>query len=455
MLSRTFLYVLQVLLLGLATVSLVTQIISIRPIQDDYFILGAVSTGSMNDLLLSTWNLQGGNLVPYAFSALAAKYTAVSLSYWLQTCFLIATVILITILSLQFLNWVGVTERKSKILLPLLLILSFEGIFTPLQIAAYSWAQTSIAHLWPVLLTFIVIFSIENPRNKTFFCFLAGLAVGNSNSAEALWSIFSVFLFIVIFFRGFVPLSKRSIFIRLFNFLLGTFSGLIIMFVAPGFWNRANNSVGFPSSFNELNTRFFKSLSAFGFDLLTHPFLYLAFFVSICCFGASSKQFIQFEEKVKFLLFSSAALFGLLVLGTTAGYPAWHQSLGLFPVFSLSAFLLGIKYGPAFSRLKPRFLAIVLTMIIILSSAISLRTSLAVAQRATSWDIDFQRNYCLVITSKGVNVDQLLLSGPEIVYPLFNKGIEDIQTWEWMKVGYIKWIKSGKIQNPPDCKNSR
>jgi hypothetical protein len=148
------------------------------------------------------------------------------------------------------------------------------------------------------------------------------------------------------------------------------------------------------------------------------------------------------------------ALFGLLVLGTTAGYPAWHQSLGLFPVFSLSAFLLGIRYESALSGLRPRFLAVVLTIVIVLGSAISLRTSLAVAQRANSWDIDFQRNYCLVINSEDINIDQLPLSGPEIIYPLFNKGIEDIQSWDWMRVGYIKWIKSGKIQNPPACKNS-
>lgn len=430
------------------------QIFSLRPIQDDYFILGAVSTGSINELLSSTWKLQGGNLVPYAFSALAAKYTAVSLSYWLQTCFLVVTVILIIILSLQFLGWLGVIDRKTKILLPLLLILSFEGFFTPLQIAAYSWAQTSLAHLWPVLLTFIVIFSVENPRNKAFFCLLSGLAVGNSNSAEAVWSIFSVSLFIRFFFWMPETSSKRSAMIKLVNFLVGAIFGLVLMIVAPGFWNRANTSVGFPSSFNELTARFLKSLSAFGFDLLTHPFLFLTFFVSICYLGASSKTLINFENKLKFLLVSSVALFGLLVLGTTAGYPAWHQSLGLFPVFSLSAFLLGIRYESVLSGLKPRFLAVVLTIVVVLGSAISLRTSLAVAQRAGSWDIDFQRNYCLVINSEYINIDQLPLSGPEIIYPLFNKGIEDIQSWEWMRIGYIKWLKSGKIQNPPACKNS-
>ena len=235
MLTKKAFYASQILLFGLVTINLGSQIFGIRPLQDDYFILGAVSTGSINEFLSSTWKTQGGNLIPYAFSAWAAKYTAVSLSYWLQTCFLIITVILIILLSLQFLNWVGVINRKSRILLPLLLILCFEGIFTPLQIAAYSWAQTSLAHLWPILLTFIVVFSVEKSKNKALFCLIAGIAVGNSNSAEALWGIFSVFLFIVFFSQGFEPLSKRSSIIKLVNFLVGAISGLVIMLVAPGF----------------------------------------------------------------------------------------------------------------------------------------------------------------------------------------------------------------------------
>ena len=451
MLTKKAFYASQILLFGLVTINLGSQIFGIRPLQDDYFILGAVSTGSINEFLSSTWKTQGGNLIPYAFSAWAAKYTAVSLSYWLQTCFLIITVILIILLSLLFLNWVGVINRKSRILLPLLLILCFEGIFTPLQIAAYSWAQTSLAHLWPILLTFIVVFSVEKSKNKALFCLIAGIAVGNSNSAEALWGIFSVFLFIVFFSQGFEPLSKRSSIIKLVNFLVGAISGLVIMLVAPGFWNRANTSVGFPSSIEELIARFLKSLSAFSFDLLTHPFLFLTFLVSSCYLGTSSRKLMNFGKKIKFLLLSSAILFGLLVLGTTAGYPAWHQSLGLFPAFSLCAFMLGIRYEATISRLNSRFFVLILIVTLILSSVISLRTSVAVSQRASYWDIDFQRNYCLLINSEDVNIDQLPLSGPEIIYPIFHKGIEDIQTWEWMKVGYIKWIKSGKIQNLPDC----
>jgi hypothetical protein len=450
-LTKKALYFLQALLFGLVTVNLGSQIFGIRPIQDDYFILGAISSGSISELLSSTWKMQGGNLIPYAFSAWAAKYTAISLSYWLQAGFLLTTVILVIFLGLQFLRWLGVTDRNSRILLPLLLILCFEGVFTPLQIAAYSWAQTSLAHLWPILLTLIILFSVEKSKNIAPIYLLAGIVVGNSNSAEALWAIFSVILFVVFFIRDFSPLTQRSTIINLTNFLVGSISGLIFMLVAPGFWNRANNSVGFPASVEELIARFLKSLSAFGFDLLTHPFLFLTFFASAYLLGASSINLINLDKKIIFLLLSSLVLFALLVLGTTAGYPAWHQSLGLFPVFSLSAFILGIKYHQRIWRFKSKLAPLLFIIVLILSSLMSLRTSSAIAQRAKSWDIDFQRNYCLLIDSEITDIDQLPLSGPEIIYPFFNKGIEDIQTWEWMKIGYVKWIKSGKIQNPPDC----
>ena len=113
--------------------------------------------------------------------------------------------------------------------------------------------------------------------------------------------------------------------------------------------------------------------------------------------------------------------------------------------------MLGIRYESTIARLKSRSFVLILIMILTVSTSISLRTSLAVSQRANSWDIAFQRNYCLVTNTEDVNIEQLPLSGPEIIFPFFHKGIEDIQTWEWMKIGYVKWIKSGKIQNPPDC----
>ena len=449
--TKKALYFLQALLFGLVTINLGSQIFGIRPIQDDYFILGAISTGSIGELLSSTWKIQGGNLIPYAFSAWAAKYTAISLSYWLQACFLLATVILVMVLAMQFLRWLGIVERNSRILLPLLLLLCFEGIFTPLQIAAYSWAQTSLAHLWPILITLVILFSIEKSRNIPLIYLLAGIVVGNSNSAEAFWSIFSVILFIVLFIRDSSTFSKRRTMINLTNFLVGAISGLILMLVAPGFWNRANNSVGFPTSVEDLIARFLKSLSAFGFDLLTHPFLFLTFFVSSFLLGASSRNLMNLDKKIRFLFLSSLMLFILLVLGTTVGYPAWHQSLGLFPLFSLSAFMFGIKCHQTIWLFKSKFSPTFFIVILILGSVISLRTSSAVAQRANSWDIDFQRNYCLLTDSENADIYLLPLSGPEIIYPFFNKGIEDIETWEWMKLGYVKWIKSGKIENLPDC----
>lgn len=422
-----------------------------RPIQDDYFILGAVSTESISNLLADTWQFQGGNLVPYAFSAWAATFTSTSLTFWVQKAFLVATVVLILLLGHLFLKWVGVVDRNLKMILIVLLLLSFEGIFTPLQIAAYSWAQTSLSHLWPILITLIVLFSTEKIRNTIPLYFIAGVIVGNSNVAESLWAFFTVFLYLLIFMNQKSSSLKNFQIVKLISFLVGTVIGLVCTIIAPGFWNRANVSVGFPTSFEEFITRFAKSFGAFGFDIISHPFLFLMFIVGGFSLGSIGLKILDLERKLLFMFLSSILLFSLLVLGTTAGYPAWHQSLGLFPVIALTMFLLGAKLGPKIRSRGVIVTKVLFYSLLVLCLTITVRTSLAVSQRAAAWDSDFQRNYCLIVNNVESNTGRLDLSGPEIIYPVFRKGIEDIQSWDWMRSGYINWVESGKIRNIPDC----
>lgn len=444
-------YWLQLLLVGLATISLTSQFFGIRPIQDDYFILGAVSTDSIFSLLTSVWGQQGGNLVPYAFSAWAASFTSTSLTYWPQKAFLVGTVILILLLSSLLVKWLGIADRRLKIALTMLLLLSFEGIFTPLQIAAYSWAQTSLTHLWPILITLIVLFSFEKTKFTIPLYFLAGVVVGNSNIAESLWGIFSVFLYAAVFMKFGRPFLINSRILKLFGFIVGAVIGFCFIIIAPGFWNRANVSVGFPSSLEELIERFAKSLGAFGFDIISHPYLFMALLIGCLTLGGIAPVIQDLERKLLFLGVSSILLFVLLVVGTTAGYPAWHQSLGLFPILTLAMFLLGVKVRLRIRSHGVLIAKVLFSTLLVLCLTITLRTSMAVSQRATSWNSDFQRNYCLIINNLEKSSNELELSGPEIIYPLFRKGIEDIHSWDWMKSGYIKWVESGKIQSTPDC----
>jgi hypothetical protein len=451
LLTRYFQRWILLVLVLLTTINLVAQLYGIRPIQDDYFILGAVSTGSVSQLLESTWKLQGGNLIPYAFSGLESLYTSSTVDYLWQRVFLISTVVLIGIVSLQFFKWVGIYERSVQILVFLLLLLSFEGLFTPLQIAAYSWAQTSLTHLWPILITLIVIYSMNTSKRFLPLFLIFGLLVGNSNAAESLWGTIAFVIYMYMFRE-----SKNSFFRSLFTnnsgiFFLACLVGSFIMIVSPGFWNRANVSVGLPNSFEDLFARFFKSSLAFSFDLITHPTLYFVFLIGALTFKSKSGFSPLLLKQTKFMFLSSFLLFFVLILGTTAGYPAWHQSLGLFIMFSISLFLGGVLLSGKIQRRKKNVKRNALVVVLVVISLASLRTSLEATQRAHLWDASFQRNYCLIVDFDGNDSSQLDLRGPEVIYPIFSKGIEDIQTWDWMKLGYIKWVKSGKIDNPPIC----
>jgi hypothetical protein len=223
------------------------------------------------------------------------------------------------------------------------------------------------------------------------------------------------------------------------------------MIISPGFWNRANVSVGLPNSLGDLIARFSKSFFAFSFDLITHPALYLIFLLSALTFKNVSGVDSLLIKKTKFMFISSFVLFFVLIFGSTAGYPAWHQSLGLFIMFSISLYLGGVVLSSKIQSITPHVKRFTLMIVVIIFTVASLRTSYEAAQRANLWDSSFEKNYCLIMKFDGKDSTQLYLQGPEVIYPIFNKGIEDIQTWDWMKQGYIKWVKSGKISNPPDC----
>ena len=103
-----------------------------------------------------------------------------------------------------------------------------------------------------VLITLIVLLSFEKTKFTIPLYFLAGVVVGNSNIAESLWGIFSVFLYAAIFMKFGRPFLINSRILKLFGFIVGAVIGFCYIIIAPGFWNRANVSVGFPSSLEEL-----------------------------------------------------------------------------------------------------------------------------------------------------------------------------------------------------------
>ena len=64
--------------------------------------------------------------------------------------------------------------------------------------------------------------------------------------------------------------------------------------------------------------------------------------------------------------------------------------------------------------------------------------------RSIVWDKNFTVNRCLLVD----NADSELL-GAEIRYPPFSLGIEDVETWEWMRENYADWVTN--IPGNPNC----
>ena len=435
------------LTLGLTTIfSLLSQFLSFRPIQDDYFILAAVSQQKLITMVQSVWQLQGGNVFPYAINGLLLESTKGSVDFLASRFFLILTLVLVILVSFVFIKWLGVQTRYFAIAYSFISLLAFEGIFSPLQVAAYSWHQTSITHLWPIALTVLAWGFVGSGKFANVGLLFCGLAVGNTNSAEALWAIIATFLYMKTFLQD-DEVASRVKRINLRFFLSACILGFILTVSAPGFWNRANNAVGMPHSIADFGFRLAKSASAFGFDVLTHPYLWLAFLIGFICKSEIGLVSVTgLLEKRRFLTQSSFLLFLLLVLGTTLGYPAWHQALGLYVILLPTMFLVGVCSKLKFLKYLYRYQMLFFYICLIICLCLSLRSSILVINRAHHWDSAYRSNICSIYhgNTKG-------LKGAELVYPIFNKGIEDIQTWSWMKDSYVQWVNSGNSKKFAEC----
>lgn len=387
-------------------------------------------------------------MLPYAVNGMLLESSKTSVDFLASRLFIFVTAALVLFVSYVFMKWFGIRNQFVGIAYLSISLLAFEGIFTPLQIAAYSWHQTSVTHLWPIALTVLSWEFAGSRRFSRVGLIICGLAVGNTNSAEALWAIIATILYVKTFLQG-SDLLARVRRIELRYFLFPCMIGFILIFSAPGFWNRANNSVGMPNSLADFGFRFGKSASAFGFDLLTHPYLWLAFLAGVLCkseFEVISLS--RLRQKKTFLIRVSFLLYILLVLGTTFGYPAWHQSLGLYVIMLPAMFILGVTGEIQFLKHIFRFRRKLFYVSFVFCLSLSAGSSWLVANRAYRWDSAFEKNVCSIYQG-----DTKFLKGAEIVYPIFGKGIEDIESWEWMKQSYVLWIKSQNSTIFTPCDN--
>lgn len=439
-----------------ALVLLYSQISNTRFLQDDYIVLGHLSNKSWFDWVSAIWQYQGGNLWPYGIHAFLLSSSSGAVNTTVIATWTIFVVTAVTFSNYCILKWVlgvnlNLLGRFKLLTIFAISYLGFEGLFTPGLIAAYSYHLASFSHLWPITLLVIVFYLISKGNRSVLLAVLLGLLIGNSNIAE---SFAALICFTTIFI-----LRNRNIFVDAEFFRTGkrfyysAFSGITLGFttilLSPGFWNRAENSVGLPASGDEFVRRFLRSFSSFLADLLTHPMVWLAFLIGILISGpkktGNDKSILI--KKIKLMLFFEFILFGSLTIGSTFAYVSWHQSTGLYQVFIPLTFILGFYSKSIFTLDFSRLNIIFLTAFLVISlAAISIRAGILLDRRATDWDNAFEVNYCLIKKDTRAK-----LVGADMLYPGFNLGIEDVSKWEWMRNGYATWVSNPDFKSKIKC----
>jgi hypothetical protein len=439
------------------TFSLVSiQLISTRPMQDDYFLLGALADSSWLDFMKNIWEWQGGNLWPYGANAMLVQNSIYSNNFTVIALWTLITLSITTCANYVILKWAlgenFISLGRFKILtIASLSYLAFEGLFSPGLIAAYSFHQTSFSHLYPISLLFISLYLIEKEFNKLSVGILLGILIGNSNASESLAAISILLLLYLLsgteLLRSIYVFPKKNRFF--YGLIFGGITGILLIFLAPGFWNRAHNSVGLPSSPFELFNRFFRAISSFGADVLTHPMIWLSLLIGIV-FSSLIKDKVEDKfliAKIKGLSLIAMVIFLANTFGSTFGYVAWWQSVGFYQILIPISFLMGMNHKSIVKiNFSQKFHSFVLIIIITSITMLSIRFGMAISTRSSEWDMAFSKNYCVI--KNDTNTE---LIGADMLYTGFDLGIEDIAKWQWMRESYINWVSNSKFKVDINC----
>jgi hypothetical protein len=447
------------LLAGLLIGVHIWQASLVRPVADDYTLLKIYSQEGYSSFISYIWSNFGGNITPAVIRAAYLSFSVDASNWYGFMAFAITTSILVIASYLVLITWL--TNRSlrqitiSDLLISLLASLAFEGLFTPGLSSAYLFGAAAGVHLWPICIFVLALKFIESRSDKqsklTFPGFLMismflGFVVGNSALAESS-AIFVVLLVITIGLQIKKPRNFGSnIHLALRSHLLGVGVGLLTIFIAPGFRNRNNRLGKSDDGLLSLLESFRSSLVSFLGEVLTHPIWLLAILL------VASKKFLfkidSSRAKILSAFFTITCV--MLVLGSTFGYAAWHQSSGLIflltpVVFSsplskirtpnvLKKFIFRLKYFPLAA------LALIL---------IGLMTRGVVAQeiRSATWDSNFSQNYCSIMRSANSP-----LLGAEIRYWPIGLGVEDVNQWDWMARDYVSWLDQISPHLKTPCK---
>jgi hypothetical protein len=420
----------------------------VAPVQDDYSVLSQVSSMGMRDFIQWHWNFHGGNIVPMALSSISL-ITAIDSFNFISLKLYVLTTFIILIFSIRFYLLSKFQSKNADVIQLSYFIIAgtifgFEGIFTPGFLGAYSFSLASLVHLWPVCF-FLVGVVLCGHANKHWVILLTlGFLAGNSNIAESVAFISTLLVILIIKRKNKLIVINMS---NLSRFVLGILLGTIMIIASPGFWIRAQYKVegGIPSTFSSFISKVLQSTVFFTADILTHPVLYIFLIIGVF-FGARYKVNSDYfkDHRAAEILFAS--LFFTLIIGSAFAYPAWHQSLGLLSLLPYVSFKIGVKFSEFIPTGNVRFLKRFLVFLLLLLFSLTIRSGYLHLDRVLSWNESNNMNVCaLRYDTKSA------ISFTEILYPPFRLGIEEVQSWQWIKDSYLDWIKTNNSSQNIEC----
>lgn len=416
-----------------------------RPIQDDYFNLQSVQQLGVVGYLIDTWNSHGGNMVQFFIHCIVILPTTQSFVFWNLGLFFLATEILVFFAVRSLVSWMFTSRTSNfRFWVPVLSVAGFEGMFVPGFLGAYGFSLATLAHLWPVMAFVFGLIALRGFWGSWTLAFLLGLIAGNSNLGESAFAC-GAWLLVYTAFYKIGNFEVRSGIRKNANFYflgIGTLIGTIGIPAAPGFWSRASDQVGLPESGLDFVKRFTKSIASFSADAVSHPMVW-----ALLLLGAVTALVMPTIKasidtfKLRILAIGSFLIWISLIMGSTFAYPAWHQSMGMYVLLLPFAFGLGLHNPFKFSL---KTLTTAFTVASILMLAVFIRAGVLGINRSLVWDSNLEKNICSLKSEPNA-----ALLGAEIQYPPFNLGVEDINTWDWMRNKYAGWVS--EIPNEIKC----
>jgi hypothetical protein len=123
--------------------------------------------------------------------------------------------------------------------------------------------------------------------------------------------------------------------------------------------------------------------------------------------------------------------------------------MGLYVFVIPTALTFGIFLSLKFPSVSISYsFKFVMVLNLVIAIALFARVVDTSITRKSYWDRAFAINVCLLHQDPAAK-----LEGAEIIYPPFNLGVEDVNTWEWIRNDYSKWVLNPRFDSKVACKN--